>query len=171
MEHLHYLISIGMVPNLYSPSDWEEIKVGSASSEIQSMTMDTFQTYFVKNLKDNLRIFMTFSPYGEKLRDYVRKYPSIIDHTTCLSFTDWPEAALKEVANKKILMENLIVQEENNKPKEEKKEEKVEEGENGENHNVTSEEDTKEAKISLLLGISDIFAQIHLGVSNSPRRK
>ena len=32
---------------------------------------------------------------------------------------------------------------------------------------MTSEEDTKEAKISLLLGISDIFAQIHLGVSNN----
>ena len=76
------------------------------------MTMDSFQTYFIKNLKDNLRIFMSFSPYGDKLRDYVRKYPSIIDHTTCLSFTDWPEAALKEVANKKIIMENLIVQEE-----------------------------------------------------------
>ena len=91
------------MPNLYSPSDWEEIKVGSASPEIQSMTMDVFQQYFIKNLRDNLRIFMTFSPFGEKLRDYVRKYPSIIDHTTCLSFTDWPEAALKEVANKKIL--------------------------------------------------------------------
>ena len=63
------------------------------------MTMDAFQQFFIKNLKDNLRIFMTFSPFGEKLRDYVRKYPSIIDHTTCLSFTDWPEAALKEVAN------------------------------------------------------------------------
>ena len=150
-----------MVPNLYSPSDWEEIKVGSASAEIQSMTMDAFQTYFVKNLKDNLRIFMSFSPYGEKLRDYVRKYQSIIDHTKCLAFTHWPEAALKEVANKKILMDNLIVQDEH-KPKEEKKEEKVEEGEGGgENPNVTSEEDTKEAKISLLLGISDIFAQIH----------
>ena len=172
IEHIHYLISIGFVPNLYSPSDWEEIKVGSASPEIQSMTMDAFQSYFIKNLKDNLRIFMSFSPYGEKLRDYVRKYPSIIDHTTCLSFTDWPEAALKEVANKKIVMENLIVQEDTNKkPKEEKKEEekekKEDEGENGENANVTSEEDTKEAKISLLLGISDIFAQIHLGVSNN----
>ena len=64
-------------------------------------------------------------------------------------------------------MDNLIVQDEH-KPKEEKKEEKVEEGEaGGENPNVTSEEDTKEAKISLLLGISDIFAQIHLGVSNN----
>ena len=75
---------------------------------------------------------------------------------------------MKEVANKKIIMENLIVQEDK-KPKEEKKEEKAEEeGEaNGENANVTSEEDTKEAKISLLLGISDIFAQIHLGVSNN----
>ena len=167
IEHIHYLISIGFVPNLYSPSDWEEIKVGSASPEIQSMTMDVFQQYFIKNLKDNLRIFMTFSPFGEKLRDYVRKYPSIIDHTTCLSFTDWPEAALKEVANKKILMENLIVQE-NKKPKEEKKEEEEKkEGEEGENHNATSEEETKEAKISMLLGISDIFAQIHLGVSNN----
>jgi hypothetical protein len=90
---------------------------------------------------------MSFSPYGEKLRDYVRKYPSIIDHTTCLAFTDWPEAALKEVANKKILMENLIVQEEH-KPKEEKKEEKAEEGGEGggENPNVTSEEDTRKQR-------------------------
>ena len=64
---------------------------------------------------------MTFSTFEEKLRDYVRKYPSIIDHTTCLSFTDQPEEALKEVANKKILMANLIVQENNKKPKEEEK--------------------------------------------------
>ena len=69
IEHIHYLISIGFVPNLYSPSDWEEIKVGSASPEIQAMTMDAFQQYFIKSLKDNLRIFMSFSPLGEKLRD------------------------------------------------------------------------------------------------------
>ena len=66
-------------------------------------------------------------------------------------------------------MENLIVQENNKKPKEEKKEEEEKkEGEEGvEIHNATSEEETKEAKISMLLGISDIFAQIHLGVSNN----
>ena len=95
---------------------------------------------------------MTFSTFEEKLRDYLRKYPSIIDHTTCLSFTDWPEAALKEVANKKLLMANLIVQENNKKPKEEEKK-------RGRRiHNATFEEETKEAKISMLLGISDIFA-------------
>ena len=65
-------------------------------------------------------------------------------------------------------MENLIVQENNKKPKEEKKRgRRKKEGEEGENHNATSEEETKEAKISMLLGILDIFAQIHLDVSNN----
>ena len=170
IEHIHYLISIGSIPNLYTPSDWEEIKTSSASAEIQAMTMEMFQAYFKKNLQSNLRIFMTFSPFGDKLRDYVRKYPSIIDHTTCLSFTDWPEAALKEVANKKINSENLIIQEVKKQPVkvEEKKEEKKEVEEGGEkNDENNNEEEIKDAKISMLFSISDIFAQIHLGVSNN----
>ena len=66
-------------------------------------------------------------------------------------------------------MENLIVQENNKKPKEEKKRgRRKKEGEEGvEIHNATSEEETKEEKISMLLGILDIFAQIHLDVSNN----
>ena len=121
MEHIHFLLTLGIIPNLYNPQDWEDMKNNSGNSEIQNMTLDVFQNYFKNNIKNNIRIFMSFSPLGEKLRHYVRTYPSIIDHTSCIAFTDWPETALKEVANKFIDMENLIIEK---KPKKKKKKKK-----------------------------------------------
>ena len=186
MEHIHYLLTLGMIPNLYTPQDWEDMKNNSGNEELQSMTLDAFANMFKRNLQDNLRIFMTFSPLGEKLREYVRTYPSIVDHTTSLCFTDWPETALKEVANKFIEIENIIIQtdddddpkkkvkkgEEEEEKEEEKKEEVKEEekeGEEGEegNKELNVDEEEKEKRISMLLSISDVFAQMHLGVSNN----
>ena len=173
IEHIHYLLTIGMIPNLYTPQDWEEMKTNSGNASVQTMTTEQYINEFKKNLRDNVRIFMTFSPLGEKLKTFVRKYPSIIDHTTSISFTDWPETALKEVANKFIDTENLIIEKkkhdkkkEDKKEKEEKKEEKKEEEEKKEDE-LDVDEEEKEEKISLLLSISDVFAQMHLGVTNN----
>jgi hypothetical protein len=157
MEHIHYLLTLGMIPNLYQPQDWEDMKNNSGSEELANMTLDAFINMFKRNLQDNLRIFMTFSPLGEKLREYVRIYPSILDHTTCLCFTDWPETALKEVANKFIEIENIIIQtDDDDDPKkkvkkgeeeEEKEEEKKEEVKEEEKEGEEGEEGNKEINV------------------------
>ena len=150
------------------------------------MTFDAFGNLFKRNLQDNLRIFMTFSPLCEKLREYVRTYPLLLTVLQVLCFTDWPETALKEVVNKFIEIENIIIQTDDDddpkkkvkkgKEEEEKKEEKKEEvkeeekkGEGGEegNKELNVDEEEKEKRISILLSISDVFAQMHLGVSNN----
>ena len=46
MEHIHFLLTLGIVPNLYSPQDWEELKNISENQEIQNMTLDVFQKIF-----------------------------------------------------------------------------------------------------------------------------
>ena len=74
MEHIHFLLTLGIVPNLYSPQDWEELKNISENQEIQNMTLDVFQNYFKKNIRNNIIFFLSSSLLGAKLRHYVRTY-------------------------------------------------------------------------------------------------
>ena len=50
MEHIHFLLTLGIVPNLYSPQDWEELKNISENQEIQNMTLDVFQKNILKRI-------------------------------------------------------------------------------------------------------------------------
>lgn len=171
IENIHYLISNGFIPNLYTSIDWEELRQ-SANTKAQNMSIEAYINYFTKNIKNNLRIFMTFSPLGQKLKEFVRKYPSLIDHTTCISFTDWPEKALKEVAkefiNKKILFGNKEEKsEEKQKIAEEQNEDNENEEENEEQAKAQAEMEDNNKELTTLLSIADIFAQMHLGVTNN----
>ena len=174
IDHIHYLLTIGMIPNLYSPQDWEEMKQSSGNIQIQSMPLDAYISDFKRNLLENIRIFMSFSPVGDKLREYVRTYPSLIDYTTNIAYFDWPETALKEVANRFIESEHLLVEKKKKAPVKEKaapKEDKDKDNDNNvddvDNEQNAIDEEEKEQRISLLLSISDVFAQMHLGVTNN----
>ncbi|MCQ2815651.1 MAG: hypothetical protein MJ252_00145 [archaeon] len=185
MEHIHYLLTLGMVPGLYSQSDWEEMKSASGNEKYQKMPTETFINTFKANVRENLRMFMAFSPHTESLRNYSQKFPSIIDYTTIITFTDWPESALLNVARKFIdqsLLEVGIKKEEkkkeedkkdDKKKKEEKKEEKNEEKKEEKKEGDEPEEDKppEPEESELLITISDIFAKMHMEVSNFTTRK
>ena len=58
--------------------------------------------FFFNNIKDNLHLSICMSPIGEKLRNYTRMFPALINNTTINWFMGWPSEALTEVALKFI---------------------------------------------------------------------
>jgi dynein heavy chain len=105
IENIHYILTTGLIPNLFSNEDWDEMKANNPSPEIQTQTTEVYINNFRKYCHENIKIFINLSPLGEKLRDYCRLYPSIIDHTTCVYFSEWPESALVEVGHNYLEVE------------------------------------------------------------------
>ena len=97
MEDLNFILQNGMIPNILN-EDWEQMKQDSANQTVQNMSLENYIVTFKKYCCENLKIFINLSPLGEKLRNYCRIYPSIIDYTTAVKFIDWPESALIEVS-------------------------------------------------------------------------
>lgn len=97
IEDLSYIMQIGMIPNILN-EDWDQMKQDSVSQNIQNMSMEGYVFTFKKLVSENLKIFINLSPLSEKLRNYTRVYPTIIDYTTAVKFIDWPESALIEVS-------------------------------------------------------------------------
>lgn len=143
IEDINLILTTGIIPNILL-DDWEIIKQESPNLAIQNMPTENFIQLFKKNCSENLKIFLKLSPLSDKLRDYCRNYPSIIDHTTCVYFTDWPESALNEVARSFTQIKFS-----DNKTKSEQ---------------LTEEE--KEYRETLIIDVADIFAQVHLSVKN-----
>jgi len=58
-------------------------------------------------LRDNLHLCLCFSPAGDSLRTRCRNFPGLINNTTIDWYNQWPQEALVEVANAKLLEYSL----------------------------------------------------------------
>ncbi|XP_068690064.1 dynein axonemal heavy chain 2-like [Montipora foliosa] len=56
--------------------------------------------FFIERVRSNLHIILCMSPVGDPFRNRIRMYPAFVNCTTIDWFSEWPQDALLEVAEK-----------------------------------------------------------------------
>ena len=66
---------------------------------------------FMRRCKRNLHLLLIMSPDGNKLQNYFRKYPSLVNCTTIDWFLNWPNEALRAVSDHFLLKQQSLIHE------------------------------------------------------------
>ena len=104
LEDVSNVLNTGEIPNMFSKKeDLDAIYNGMrtwASKNKKADGIDSLWSHFVQGVRDNLHIILCMSPVGDSLRVRCRKFPSLVNCCTLDWFSNWPEKALLEVADK-----------------------------------------------------------------------
>ena len=98
MEDVNNLLNSGEVPNLLKKEEFEKLR--SAMQDVmkeEGVNKDPYG-YFVERVRANLHIVLAMSPVGDKLRNRLRMFPSLVNCCTIDWINPWPEDALLSVA-------------------------------------------------------------------------
>ncbi len=105
LEDINNLLNSGEVPNLFLPEDKEKIinELRPAASEAGvNNTRDAIYDFFITRVKSNLHIVLCMSPVGDAFRNRIRMFPSLVNCCTIDWFDEWPDEALRSVAERKF---------------------------------------------------------------------
>uniref|UniRef100_A0A2K5XKM5 Dynein axonemal heavy chain 2 n=1 Tax=Mandrillus leucophaeus TaxID=9568 RepID=A0A2K5XKM5_MANLE len=114
LEDINNILSSGEVPNLYKPDEFEEIQshiIDQARAEQVPESSDSLFAYLIERVRNNLHIVLCLSPVGDPFRNWIRQYPALVNCTTINWFSEWPQEALLEVAEKYLVGVDLGTQE------------------------------------------------------------
>uniref|UniRef100_F7E952 Dynein axonemal heavy chain 2 n=1 Tax=Callithrix jacchus TaxID=9483 RepID=F7E952_CALJA len=114
LEDINNILSSGEVPNLYKTDEFEEIQsriIDQARVEQVPESSDSLFAYLIERVRNNLHIVLCLSPIGDPFRNWIRQYPALVNCTTIDWFSEWPQEALLEVAEKYLLGVDLGTQE------------------------------------------------------------
>ncbi|XP_031567025.1 dynein heavy chain 2, axonemal-like, partial [Actinia tenebrosa] len=117
LEDINNILSSGEVPNLYKPDEFEEVRTALSDSARKDGIADTPESmfaYFIERVRNNLHIVLCMSPVGDPFRNRIRMYPAFVNCTTIDWFSEWPQDALLEVAEK--YLEHIDVGDDELKP-------------------------------------------------------
>jgi dynein heavy chain len=105
------LLASGNIPGLFPDEDVENI-INAMRGEAKALglvdTREICWDLFIKNVRRNLKVVLCFSPVGNTLRSRCRKFPAIVNCTMIDWFQEWPEEALKSVAERFISSFELV---------------------------------------------------------------
>ncbi|EFC48546.1 hypothetical protein NAEGRDRAFT_55628 [Naegleria gruberi] len=95
-------LSSGFIPELFTPDDVEKsiqavqpaVKYAGKDHNDKKVCWD----FFLEKVKKNLHLVLCFSPVGEQLRVWCRKFPAIMNCSVIDWFHEWPRDALISVA-------------------------------------------------------------------------
>ncbi|XP_072006034.1 dynein axonemal heavy chain 2 [Engystomops pustulosus] len=103
LEDVNNVLSSGEVPNLYKADEFEEIKTilqEKAKEENVPDTPESLFNFLIERVRNNLHIVLCMSPVGDPFRNRIRQYPALVNCTTIDWFSQWPQEALLEVAER-----------------------------------------------------------------------
>ncbi|KAK3095642.1 hypothetical protein FSP39_017066 [Pinctada imbricata] len=103
LEDINNVLSSGEVPNLYKPDEFEEVRNALSDIAKKEGIDDSPQSIFaflIDRVRANLHIVLCMSPVGEPFRNRIRMYPAFVNCTTIDWFSEWPQEALLEVADR-----------------------------------------------------------------------
>ncbi|XP_035375794.1 dynein heavy chain 2, axonemal [Electrophorus electricus] len=103
LEDINNILSSGEVPNLYKQDEFEEVQSAlsdSARKDNVLETPDSMFHYLIERVRNNLHIVLCMSPVGDPFRNRIRQYPALVNCTTLDWFSEWPQDALLEVAER-----------------------------------------------------------------------
>ena len=107
VEDLNNILTVGEIPNLFSPKDdlpviREKIKreylTEKKLNKDARVHDDELNEFFFSRVQSNFHIVFCMSKTGDGLKNYIRMYPGLVNNTTCVWFLPWPQQALYEVA-------------------------------------------------------------------------
>jgi len=95
------LLSSGEIPGLFGKDEKDEVIDGVRGEVKAAGEDDTYQNcwnFFIKRVRENLKVVLCFSPVGDTLRARARMFPAVVNCTSIDWFHDWPYDALVSVS-------------------------------------------------------------------------
>ncbi|XP_012147752.1 dynein heavy chain 3, axonemal isoform X3 [Megachile rotundata] len=115
IEDINMILNTADIPNLYNTEEKAAIleKMMSVMQATEGKRAETTPTIlynlFLERIKKSLHLILTMSPIGDKFRNRLRMFPSLINCCTIDWYTVWPEDALEKVAQ--MFLQNVNIDE------------------------------------------------------------
>ena len=98
LECVSNMLSLGIHPGLFD-SDERDAICNIVREKGIIGNNEILWEYFIETCRNNLRVVLTMSPSGDKLRVRCRNFPCLISSMTIVWFFSWPKEALLKVAS------------------------------------------------------------------------
>eukprot|EP00599_Poterioochromonas_sp_BG-1_P008225 CAMPEP_0173135378 /NCGR_PEP_ID=MMETSP1105-20130129/1860_1 /TAXON_ID=2985 /ORGANISM="Ochromonas sp., Strain BG-1" /LENGTH=4194 /DNA_ID=CAMNT_0014047373 /DNA_START=78 /DNA_END=12662 /DNA_ORIENTATION=- len=103
LEDINGILNTGEVANLFNSEEMGVI-MESLSKACQEVGVNPgipaeVYNFFISRVRTNLHLVLCLSPIGESFRTRLRMFPSLVNCCTIDWFTEWPDQALRSVAN------------------------------------------------------------------------
>ena len=102
LEDINNILNSGDVPNIYAKDEldkiYDKMKPECINAGLLPTKSNMFSIY-TKRVRSSLHTVVCMSPIGDIFRARLRQFPSLITCCTIDWFTEWPQEALRSVAN------------------------------------------------------------------------
>ncbi|KRX05785.1 P-loop containing nucleoside triphosphate hydrolase [Pseudocohnilembus persalinus] len=110
LEDINNLLNSGDIPSLFAQEDFVPLidrirthaKKEGRTQLIDSGSNEKYYDYFIECVKRKLHVIMVMSPIGDALRTRIRMFPNIVNCSSIIQYTQWPEEGLEAVAHKML---------------------------------------------------------------------
>jgi dynein heavy chain len=103
LEDINGILNTGEVANLYNSEEMaviiESLGKSCTDAGVNPGVPAEVYNFFISRVRTNLHLVLCLSPIGESFRTRLRMFPSLVNCCTIDWFTEWPEQALRSVAN------------------------------------------------------------------------
>jgi len=103
LEDINGILNTGEVANLFNSEEMgammEALSKPCQEAGVNPGMPSEVYSFFVGRVRTNLHLVICLSPIGESFRTRLRMFPSLVNCCTIDWFTEWPEEALRSVAN------------------------------------------------------------------------
>ncbi|KAF4028544.1 Microtubule-binding stalk of dynein motor domain-containing protein [Phytophthora infestans] len=103
LEDINGLLNTGEVANLWANDELvqmnEALEPAATASGVNAGNSAELYNFFVSRCRTNLHIVLALSPIGEAFRRRLRMFPSLVNCCTIDWFAEWPDEALRSVAD------------------------------------------------------------------------
>ena len=103
LEDINGILNTGEVANLFNAEEMaalmEDLSKPCQEHGVNTASQVDVMNFFVGRVRSNLHLVLCFSPIGELFRTRLRMFPALVNCCTIDWFTEWPEEALRSVAN------------------------------------------------------------------------
>ncbi|RYY37138.1 hypothetical protein EON62_01310, partial [archaeon] len=112
LEDVNNILNSGDVPNLYSAEDMDAImsacKQECVRRRLPPTKINVYAQYLLR-VRRNIHVVLCMSPMGEAFRNRLRMFPALVNCCTINWFSEWPEEALRSVANSSLTETDLLL--------------------------------------------------------------
>ncbi|KAF4316938.1 hypothetical protein BBO99_00008166 [Phytophthora kernoviae] len=114
LEDINGLLNTGEVANLWANDELvqmnEALEPAATASGVNAGNSAELYNFFVGRCRTNLHVVLALSPIGEAFRRRLRMFPSLVNCCTIDWFAEWPDEALRSVADYFLVDIELPVQ-------------------------------------------------------------
>jgi dynein heavy chain len=103
LEDINGILNTGEVANLFNSEDMgimmEALSKDCVAAGVNPGSPQEVYNFYVSRVRTNLHVALCLSPIGDAFRRRLRMFPSLVNCCTIDWFSEWPEEALRSVAN------------------------------------------------------------------------